>query len=54
MLQLLFTPLTCDRSVVFSVYSSFFHQLNWQSPYNWNIVESGVKHHNPNPTPEHT
>ena len=37
---------TCDRSVVFS----------WFPPpikltvtiYNWNIVESGVKHHNPN------
>ena len=29
--------------VVFSGYSGFLHQ------YNWNIVESGVKHHNPNP-----
>jgi len=27
---------TCDRSVVFSRYSEFLHQ------YNWNIVESGV------------
>ena len=40
---------TCDRSVVFSGYSSFLHQYNWLPPYNWNIVESGIKHHNPNP-----
>ena len=25
------------------------HQQNWQPRYNWNIVESGVKHHNSNP-----
>ena len=25
------------------------HQYNWQPQYNWNIVESGVKHHNPYP-----
>ena len=25
------------------------HQLNWPPRYNWNIVEDGVKHHNPNP-----
>ena len=31
---------TCGRSVVFSGHSGFFHQ------YNWNIVESGIKHHN--------
>jgi hypothetical protein len=24
------------------------HQLNWPPRYNWNIVESDVKHHNPN------
>ena len=31
--------MTCDRSVIFSV----------RPPrYNWNIVESGVKHHKPN------
>jgi hypothetical protein len=29
--------------------NSFLHQWNWQPRYNWNIVESGVKHHNPNP-----
>jgi hypothetical protein len=31
---------TCDRSVVFSGSSA--------TRYNWNIVESGVKHHQPN------
>jgi hypothetical protein len=35
---------TCHRSVVFSGYSSFLHQLNWQPQYNWNIVESVIKH----------
>jgi hypothetical protein len=35
---------TCGRSVVFS---GFLFQ--WQPWYNWNIVESGVKHNNPNP-----
>jgi hypothetical protein len=40
---------TCDRSVIFSGYSGFLHQYNWPSRYNWNIVESGVKHHNHNP-----
>ena len=28
---------------------SILHQKNWPSRYNWNIVESDVKHHNPNP-----
>jgi hypothetical protein len=37
------------RSVVFPVYSGFLHQWNWPLPYSWNIVESGVKHHKPNP-----
>ena len=41
---------TCGRSVVFSWYSGFLHQLYWPLRYNWNIVESGVKHRNPNPT----
>jgi len=36
---------TCDRSVVISVSSGFLHQWNWPSWYNWNIVESGIKHH---------
>ena len=44
-------PVTCGRSVVFSGYSGFLHQINWSSRCNWNIVESGVKHHNPNPCP---
>jgi len=39
---------TYDRSVVFSGYSSFF-QWNWPPRYSLNIVESGVKHHQPNP-----
>jgi hypothetical protein len=39
---------TCDRSVVFSGYIGFLHQLKWPPRYNWNIVEC-VKHHNPNP-----
>jgi hypothetical protein len=40
---------TCDRSVFFSGSSDFLHQQNWPPRYDWNIVESGVKHHNPNP-----
>ena len=40
---------TCDRSVVFFGYSGFLHQLNRPPRYNWNIVESGIKHHNPYP-----
>jgi hypothetical protein len=31
--------MTCDRSVVFSGW--------WPPRYNWNIVESGIKHHKP-------
>ena len=44
---------TCDMSVVFSRDSGFLHQLNWSTRYNWNIIESGVKHHNPNPDAWH-
>jgi hypothetical protein len=40
---------TCGRSVVFSGYSGILHQLNWPPWYHWNIVDSGTKHHNPNP-----
>jgi hypothetical protein len=36
------SSVTCDRSVVLSSISP---------RYNWNIVKSGVKHHNPNPSP---
>jgi len=42
----------CTRSsllVVFFRYSVFLHQLNWLPRYNWNFVESGIKHPNPNP-----
>jgi hypothetical protein len=39
------------KSVVFSGYSGFLHQENWLPWYNWNIVESGIKHHNPNLNP---
>ena len=42
---------TCNRSVVFSGYSGFLPQLNWPPGYNWNIVESGIKHHIPTPNP---
>lgn len=28
-------------------FHDFQHQLNWQLQYNWNIIYSGVKHHNP-------
>jgi hypothetical protein len=28
------------------VYFGSLHQENWPQRYNWNIVESGVKHHN--------
>ena len=32
----------------------FLHQYNWLPRYNWNIVESGFKHHNSNPNAEFT
>ena len=41
---------TCGRSVDFSGYSGFHFQQSWPPRYNWNIVESGVKHHNSNAT----
>ena len=34
--------MTLGRLVVFS---GFLHQLNWPTGYNWDIVESDVKHH---------
>ena len=43
--------LTCDRSVAFYGYFYFLHQETWLPRYNWNMVESGVKHHNTNPKP---
>jgi hypothetical protein len=27
----------------------FLNQYNWPPRYNWNIVESGIKHHKPKP-----
>ena len=30
------------------MFASFLHQSNWPPRYNWNIVESGVKHHKTN------
>jgi hypothetical protein len=27
------------------------HQQNWPPRYNWNIVDSGVKHNKANPSP---
>ena len=39
----------CGRSVVFSGSSGFLHQYNWPPRYNWNIAESGVKHHQTKP-----
>ena len=41
----------CGRSVVFARYFGYLHQLNWQPQYNWNIVESGIKHNKPKPKP---
>ena len=41
---------TCGKSVGFS--GLWFPpplQYNWLSQYNWNIVESGIKYHNPHP-----
>ena len=42
-------PLTCCRSMVFSEHCGFLHQYNWPSRFNWNIVSSGITHHNSNP-----
>ena len=43
-----------DRSVIFSGYYGFIHQYNRPARYNWNFVESGVKHHTPSPPPMST
>jgi hypothetical protein len=42
---------TCEKSAVFSGHSGFLHQKNWLQRYNWNIVESGIKHLNTNSYP---
>ena len=42
---------TCDRLVVFFPGTQVFYPpINWMPRYNWNIVESGIKHHKPNPS----
>ena len=35
----------CNRLVIFPGYSRFPPPINWPPRYNWNVVESGVKHH---------
>ena len=42
---------TGDRTMDFSKCSDFLLQYNWPPRYNWNIVDSGIKHHNPNYKP---
>jgi hypothetical protein len=37
--------------MVFSGHSGFLHKQNWPPRYNWNIVESGVKHNKPKTKP---
>jgi hypothetical protein len=39
----------CGRSVVCTGHSCLLHQYNLPPRYCCNIVECGVKHHNPNP-----
>ena len=46
----------CDKVCQWLVVGRWFylgtpvsHQQNWPPRYNWNIVEKGVKHQNPNP-----
>ena len=43
------SSVTRGRSVVFSGFSGFQHQYSWPIRYSWNILESGIKRHNPNP-----
>ena len=45
--------MSCDRSVGFFLGTLVF-STNKTDPlrYNWNIVESGVKHYNPHPNKE--
>jgi hypothetical protein len=44
---------TSDRSMDFSGYSVYLNQYNWPPRYNWNIVENGIKYHNPLPLNEY-
>ena len=41
--------IACDRSVVFLWILRFPPPIKLTPGYNWNIVESGIKHHNTNP-----
>jgi hypothetical protein len=41
---------TCDRSVVSLGTLVYSTKKKWPPQYIWNIVESGIKHHNPNLT----
>ena len=47
-IMLLSLSVTCDQLVVFSGSSVFLYLQHWPPLYNWNIVESGVKHHHTN------
>jgi hypothetical protein len=40
-----------DRSVIFFRVIRFPPPINWPQRYNWNIVESGAKHHKQNHKP---
>ena len=42
-------PVICVRSVVYPRVLRFPPSIKTDTQYNWNIVESGVKHHNTNP-----
>jgi hypothetical protein len=41
------TKFVSDLWQVFSRHSTFLSKKTWPPQYNWNIIESGVKHHNP-------
>ena len=42
---------SCMYKSVLGKINKLQKKLNWPSRYSWNIVESGVKHNNPNPNP---
>jgi hypothetical protein len=44
----LWVQILFKRGVLDTILCDFLDQENWPPGYNWNIVESGVKHHNPN------
>jgi hypothetical protein len=43
--QLSNSNVSCESGPFFR-HSGFLHQQNWPPWYNWNIAESGIKHHN--------